>query len=173
MLSPARPPRQRLTGMPMTIDKKQILTDLFLSHKEALAQVEEDFNRYHPNPSTCQDESLHKTQKNSANALNSLRKIVKSYELLAQKVPGKLSSAQVGSVVVVRMGINNEKRSYFIHNGFLIDPMRWHLRYPSASNVCLGDMQTFGGLKVGDTYVSYEGRTGDEIKSTNHVVEIL
>ncbi len=157
----------------MTIDKKQIINDLLLAHKEALVQAETDLCRYNSQPAIGQEGNFCKAQKSARETLNHLHKLIQTYELLEQAVPGRLSSAQVGSVVVVRMGINNEIRSYFIHDGFLVDPRQWSLRYPSASTVRLGDLKTFGGLKVGDIYTSDEGRAGDEVKSKNHVIDIL
>lgn len=154
----------------MTVDKMQVMIDLLSAHKEALLQAEQDFNRYSSQVDGGQGREVYKRQ---IDVLNNLRKLVKTYEVLKQAPPAKLSAAQVGSVVVVRMGINNEKRSYFIHDGFYADPLQWNLKYPSCSSVRLGDMKTFGGLKVGDTYVSDEGRAGDQVKSTNHVIEIL
>lgn len=157
----------------MIIDKKQIVNDLLLAHKEALVQAETDLSRYNYQPPVGQECNFYKAQKSATETLNHLHKLIKTYESLKQTVPGKLSRAQVGSVVVVRMGINNEMRSYFIHDGLLIDPRQWNLRSPSASMVRLGDLNTFGGLRVGDTYTSDEGRAGDEVKSKNHVIDIL
>jgi hypothetical protein len=154
----------------MTVDKMQVATDLWCAHKEALVQAEQDLNRYASQVGGGQGGELYKRQ---IAVLNNLLKLVKTYEALKQTPPGKLLSVQAGSVVIVRMGIDNEKRSYFIHDGFCADPLQWSLKYPSSSSVRLGDMKTFGGLKVGDTYVSYEGRVGDQAKSTNHVIEIL
>ncbi len=156
----------------MTMDKKQIVADLVRAHKDALAQATDNFDRYYSQPIDGQEDGFYRLRKTAIDTLNNLRELVKTYEALQHENPGKHSSARVGSVVVVRMGINNEKRSYFIHNGFLADPKEWQRRYPSALAVRLGDMQTFG-LKVGDSYFSYEGRPGDEVKSNNQVIEIF
>ena len=153
----------------MTVDKMQVTIDLLSAHKEALVQAEQDFNRYSSQVDGGQGGEVYKRQ---IDVLNNLRKLVKTYEVLKQAPSAKLSAAQVDSVAVVRMGINNEKRSFFVHGGFYADPLQWNLK-SSSSSVRLGDMKTFGGLQVGDTFVSYEGRAGDQAKSTNHVIEIL
>jgi hypothetical protein len=67
------------------------------------------------------------------------------------------------------MGYNNEIREYFVHSGFLVDPYLWALKYDGAP---LGDLAFFAGFKVGDTYETMEGRTGEKVHSLNRVLAI-